>query len=491
MNPNEFDSFTGDDWWFFTGRPNGPTGNAGPAFNMQDTEMKRYPDGGPHNPFPSDSSATPARFSLFDLPIIAVDETSLYVSAFGIDSEGETSFNFSNIFIIPIEFDDGSGPKSMRDGDRPDESLITSIRLRDMDDTLPQYEKDFHVQHYPVQEPEPFEELENAQFFITIDGDTTTLQQKVRLAGLWFDASAPEPADHSWRYTQHLNLTSLELQDIDMGSGLRFWSSSKGYQVQTPDPDFHPATVTAFISSAVLTKDTQGEFRVFAAHHVYVDDGAGVVEGVAVQWYVIDPDLDNFRVVQDPPTWNPTLVASGRITTNGTTAGDCYHPVIGVTPQGAAIIEYTFSNGDTWPQVRRAALGNTYTSVASNTTVRQGPVNYSYTPSNGRWADYSDMQLDPSGCRLWSVHTLVHNPGGQPPVTITITDKRDVWLIEIPGNCQNANLNFDEFVDLLDLSLFYGLYAAGARRVDMDTDGRIDSADEALFLNAYQEATGP
>jgi hypothetical protein len=485
-------------WWFFTGNSGNP-GNGGQAFNMQDTAMQRYPGGGPDNPFPSAPMATPQRSPLFDLPIIAIDEQAVYVTAFGTDADlipgdpptyGE-SYPFSSIFIIPVHFNDGTGPKSMLDGDRPSASLITSLRPRDLDEALPEHEKDFHLRQYPVQEPEHFTELENAQLFISVDEFDVDTQRKVRLGGLWFDDTSGEPTDHRWRYTQRLDSTSGDLDDIDLGTSLAFSYPPHGYEVETPDSSFSPATVGAFISSAVLTKDTQGEFRVFATHHVYLGDATEGVTGVAVQWYVIDPDLDHFREVQDPPTWTPTIVASGRIESNGTTGGDCYHPAIGVTPQGVAIIEYTFSNDSTWPQVRRATLGNTYTSVASNTTVRLGPVNYSYSPSNDKWADYSDMQLDPSGCRLWSVHTLVHNPGGQPPSMITTTDDRDIWVFEVPGNCNNSNLNFDEGTDAYDLALFNSFYSTGARRVDMNVDGTTDAADAAIYADAYDAATQP
>ena len=63
-----------------------------------------------------------------------------------------------------------------------------------------------------------------------------------------------------------------------------------------------------------------------------------------------------------------------------------------------------------------------------------------------------------------------------------------MWLFQSVFNCGNSNLNFDESVDLLDVALFNDLFAAGARRVDMDTNGTTDSADAALFTAAYGAA---
>ncbi|MEQ8843285.1 MAG: hypothetical protein RIB58_00400 [Phycisphaerales bacterium] len=495
--PGGLSNFGTGQWWYFTGNAGNP-GNGGTAFNMQDTAMLRYPGGGPDNPFPDAPMVTPQRSPLFDLPIISIDEQAVYVTAFGTDADLIStnpdvygpSYIFCGIYIIPVEFDDGTGPKSMLDGDQPGMGLVTSLRPRDLDEAQPQYERDFHVRHYPVQEPEHYPELENAQFFISVDESDSDVQRAVRLGGLWFDDSAPMAVDHRWRYTQQINPSTLLLDDLDVGGSLAFRYQTGGYDVQTPDSTFNPATVGAFISSAVLTKDSSGEFRIFATHHVYLDDGAGGVNGIAVQWYVIDPHLAEFRKLQSPPTWNPTIVASGRITTNGTNSGDCYHPVIGVTPQGVAVIEYTYSNANSWPQIRRATLSNTYSSVGSDVLVRPGPINYSYSPANDKWADFSDMQADPSGCRLWSVHTLVHDPGGPTPGMITTINERDVWVIEVPGNCNNANLNGDSQVDLYDMSMFTDLFATGARRVDMDTDGDTDSTDAALYQAAYDAAAG-
>ncbi|MGD1915534.1 MAG: hypothetical protein ACFCBV_05045 [Phycisphaerales bacterium] len=507
---NVLDTFGDLDWWFYTwldAAVPAPIGNGGPAFNMQDLDMDRYEDGEPHNPIPAGppppggGPIVQFRSAIFDLPVIAVDDEFVYVTCFGQDRDdlaAEPAFQFQSIFILPIEFEEGGVTKSMLDGHKTPDDLITSIRLIDLDpdDDIDDHESDFHLRHYAVQEP--FEQEDNAQFFLSVsDEQTGTVFDRIRLCGLWFDDTAPSPTDHRWRLTQHLNTTSLDLEGMELASSFQFFYSRGGYEVQTPDTrtppaSFNPAAVGAFISSAVLVKDANGAPRIFATHHVYTQDAMGDVDGVHVQWYYIDPDLNDFRKVQDPPVWTPQVLETGRISSDGTNAGDCYFPSIGVTKQGVAYIEYTFSNGTTWPELRRVRLNSSYDAVVagSNVPVVAGPSNLAYSPTNNRWADFSDMQADPFTCDLWSVHTLVHDDGSNPS-TITDIDLRDVWLIENDISCNNANLNGDLQVDLYDMSMFADLFATGARRVDMDTDGDTDAADAVLYQAAYDAATGP
>jgi hypothetical protein len=131
--PGGLSNFGTGQWWYFTGNAGNP-GNGGTAFNMQDTAMLRYPGGGPDNPFPDAPMVTPQRSPLFDLPIISIDEQAVYVTAFGTDADLIStnpdvygpSYIFCGIYIIPVEFDDGTGPKSMLDGDQPGMGLVTS-----------------------------------------------------------------------------------------------------------------------------------------------------------------------------------------------------------------------------------------------------------------------------------------------------------------------------------------------------------------------------
>lgn len=229
----------------------------------------------------------------------------------------------------------------------------------------------------------------------------------------------------------------------------------------------------------MLFKVTNTEWRILAAHTVRPNVGGSAGTQWAVQWYVIDPHLDEFYSLTTGD-WQPSIVAAGRLDAG---SADRYHPVIGVTAQGVAYIEYTHSSNTVWPEVRRVQLSNSYASVlpGSEATVQSGPAT-AYV--GDRWVDFNDMQADPNDCKLWSVHTLVHNDDGIDPVSI---DERDVWLFELPGNCSNANLNGDTQVNLYDITMFNDLFATGARRVDMDTDGDTDSTDAALYQAAYDD----
>ncbi|MEQ8844030.1 MAG: hypothetical protein RIB58_04170 [Phycisphaerales bacterium] len=498
---NVLDKLDSTDWWFFTGRT-GAAGNGDIAFDFADPSMERYPDGTEHNPFP-DQGTTTGPVALLDLPIIAIDDEYVYVTAFGKDADVidpgppvvyDTPYTFQAHFIIPIEFDDGGTTRSMLNGYKPDESDIVVLRPRDLPETEPEYERDFQNRHYPVQEP--FEQEDNAQFFISLDRSSGE-KDAIRLAGLWLDSSE-SPAQ--WRYTQHIipagSPGAGDLADMTVDTGLEFFTERDGYQIETPDTrtgdTFNPAVTSPFFSSAVLVKDANNDARIFATHHVFTQDTSGNVDGSHVQWYVIDPNLTDFRKVQDPATWEPEIVSMGRISDDGTNDGDCYFPSIGVTKQGVAYVEYTFSNSTTWPEVRRVQLTNSYSGVipTSNVAVVPGPDNLAYTPGNDKWADFSDMQADPFTCDLWSVHTLVHDDGSNPS-SVTDIDRRDVWLIENDISCNNANLNGDSQVDLYDMTEFTDFFATGARRVDMDTDGDTDSTDAALYQAAYDAATGP
>ena len=487
---NDLDKLDNTDWWFYTGTSTS-SGNGGAAFDMQDTSMNRYPKGTPHNPFP----APPHTFgdsSILDLPVIAIEDDFVYVTAFGQEDIGGVATQFQCMFVIPIEFQDGMTTKSMLNGDRPSEGDFLCLRPRDLPAAEPEYEPDFHNRHYAVQEP--FVQEDNAQFFISVDRSSGE-KDKIRLAGLWYDNGVQQ---NRWRYTQHLipagSPGAGDLADMQVGSGFEFYALGSGYDIETPDtrtgvPTFSPAAVASFFSSAVLTKNANGAFRIFATHHVFTQNEFGDVDGVHAQWYVINPDLTDFRKVQDPATWAPSIEATGRISTDGTNSGDCYYPSIGVTNAGVAYIEYTFSNGTTWPQVRRVRLNTTYTAVASgsNVLVVDGPDNLAYSPDNGRWADFSDMQADPFACDLWSVHTLVHDDSSNPG-TITNIDRRDVWLIENPVNClTTADLNDDNTIDVYDIVMFYDYFATGAQEADVNGDGRVDSHDAVEFEIAYED----
>ena len=484
VGTDALDTLDYDDWWYYTGDATN-VGQAGPFFNMQAT-MAPYRIG-LHAPFPTGIGQ-----GLVDKPHMAVDEQAVYITMNGNDVRslpggGSEGFNFNAIAIIPTSHGTG-GTLSILDGERPASADIVFLRNTD----LPV--EDTHARHYTVQEP--FEQVTNAQFILSVNpfGEPIgTPADSIRLAGLWFNDSPPSPESPRWEYSQRVRVKSgtvdtLEHDPIDVDAGFEF-SGGDSYQPQTPDTAFRPAVAAAitFFPSAVLVKDNNNDWRIFAVHHV-----RPVVQGVTqnqwvIQWYVIDPHLDKFRAVDGAGTtpsteWKPDIVAMGRVET----AGDRYHPVIGVTQQGVAYIEYTYSSQTVWPQVRRVTLNSSYTGIVPNSevTVQSGPAN-EYLGSIGGWADFADMQADPvTGCAFWSTHTLVHQ-------NALVNDRRDVWLFQTLFNCGNSNLNFDSGTDLYDMAMFNDLYSVGARRVDMNIDGTTDATDATLYQNAYDAATRP
>jgi hypothetical protein len=426
---------------------------------------------------------------------MAVDEQAAYITMNGFDAVGPKNFNA--ILIIPTSHGTTSNPLSILDGDKPAGSDLVFLRNPD----LPV--EDFHARHYTVQEP--FEQMANAQFILSLNpnGEGGNPANSIRLAGLWFNDSPPSPESPRWEYSQRVRVktgtTDLEFDPMEVDTNFEYMGGTD-YQPLTPDTGslspprdaFRPAVSAAisFFPSAVLVKINNNDWRIFAVHHVRpVDDPFTEVQDQwVIQWYVIDPHLDKFRAVNASGTtpsteWKPDIVAMGRLDT----AGDRYHPVIGVTQQGVAYIEYTYSSATVWPQVRRVTLNSSYDGIVPNseTTVKMGPSNY-YDGTLDGWADFADMQADPvTGCAFWSTHTLVH------AADTTVNDKRDVWLFQSLFNCGNANLNFDEGTDLYDMAMFNSLYGTGARRVDMNVDGTTDVTDAILYQSAYDAATGP
>lgn len=436
-------------WWFYTGKTGSRT-----AFDMSSTDLRRYQD--------IAEPAHPPFQTLVDQPSMVFDERAVIVNAWSFWSVVEPPS--AAFIIIPTVHSNGNG--SLLDGEMPNDNEITLVRLSDMG-LSEGGANDFAVRYYAVQEP--YEQLENASFFIAPPGDAGLLDG-VRLTGLYYDEALED-----WAVQQYV--IDGVVQDMDVPTGLEYhYQDTTG--PRTPEPTWNPQNARGSFMTAVMVLDASNEWKIFAVHAVAPDDGGSPDTQTVLQWYVIDPDLASFQTT----SWEPSIEVAGRFDS----AGDRYLPAIGVTPQGVAMIEYTYSSETVWPQVRRAFLNSSYTAVASDVLVQAGP-SYPYTPDGGNfWGSWSDMQADPLHCGFWSVHTLAHV---EPQVSST--DARDIWLFNYPLNCQNANLNFDAFVDAYDLALFYDLYAAGARRVDMDTNGTTDSADEAIFLNAYQEATQP
>ncbi|MEQ9094891.1 MAG: hypothetical protein RIE32_01355 [Phycisphaerales bacterium] len=452
------DDFSSDHWFYFTGNASAspPTVRDGEPFDLRSTALLPYQGEPGHTGY----------IRLADRPTLAFDERAVIIASWGAFGFPD---NANTLTIIPRTHDGAT--KSILAGDRPDESDITFVRF-DGDEL----EEDRSTYYMSVQEP--FEQFENKTFFINDPDDISGVSTGIRLCGLYWDEEL-EP-DPDWQVRQKTVGASL---DILLGDAADHYHIS-GPNPRTPDSGWSPPVPEGHIHTAVLVRDANNDPRIFAAHAVNPDDDGTPVDQLVVQWYVIDPDLTNFETT----SWNPTFDAVGRID-HGDTTGDHYHPVIGVTEQGVAYIEYTYSDANTWPQVRRVTLNSTYDGIVPNSEVivKTGP-SYAYTGSANAWADFAEMQADPvTGCSFWSVHTLVHDVADGP----TVLDRRDVWLFQSVFNCGNSNLNFDEGTDLYDMAMFNDLFNAGARRVDMNTDGTTDATDAILYHDAYDAATGP
>lgn len=226
----------------------------------------------------------------------------------------------------------------------------------------------------------------------------------------------------------------------------------------------------------MLHEDANGVVRIFATHHVQRDISGVSDAAIAVRWYVIDPDLDDF-----PGTsWAPSILHVGNIEWEDHERA--YHPAIAVNAVDQAAITFTMSSSTDWPQLWRVMLSSTYTSVSSITTAQLGP-SFPYTENS--WADYSDLQADPSNCTFWSHETLVAQEGQG----ATGSDDRQTWLTNFDVNCGgNANFNGDSVVDESDLSDFLAAHAVSDRSADMNGNRKVDAVDAIIFMDAYARA---
>lgn len=385
------------------------------------------------------------------------------------------------ILVVPREFGVPT-TTTIHAGGRPDESDITIIRMNG-EPLIPD------PCHQMMAVQEPYEQYENITLFISTDGAAWTAGSAepidaLRLRGVFRDASGALQVRQS---LQEPTTGVFELKDAGISVG--FDDLAPSFNYETPDeiyaeaPNFDPTVDNGAFHTAVLTEDNQGNPRVFAAHAAL--GGTTLDPQWVVQWYVIDPKLNKFHTTSSPQQdtdWNPVIVATGRITTDGAaqpSTGDCYHPVIGVTRSGQVFVEYSFSNGSTDQRILRAQLSNSYLGVGTTTTLQVGP-STGYASLDDRWALYADMQTDPTGCNLWSTHTLVDD---------AVT--RDVWLFDNPFNCFTTDLNASESTDMYDMATYNDLFWRGHRRADTDADDVIDASDMATFIDAYNDATGP
>ena len=499
---NPQSDFSTSQWWYYTGPFGGePVGAGGHAFNFG-MEPTLIPETSGPVPF-RDSSFWPEHRPPKDtlvLPLLAFEEDHVIVAS---TNSAQCNIDFvgtggQTFHIFPRTHMDGSTPKSILDGDRPKEGDLVMIRLTGRP-LIP--DSSFH--NRPVQEP--FEQVPNTTLFISTTGvQDQTPQEAIRLKALFWDS-----VDGEWEVRQQLKFEGQELKLKDMvfaSSALRFRNAQPGFEAPEA-PGFQPTVEGDAFTSAVLAKDIHDNWRVFAVHSA-IDASPTSQDHWRVQWYIIDPKLDDIIDSDVLNTdWQPELVGWGIIDTDGESqpgAGHAYHPSLAVSPNGEVFIEYTYSSETERQRIVRAKLITTgpvpYTSVVSYETLKEGP-DIAYNTDVGeqdRWAMFSSMQIDPvhggfGNCNFtWSAHTLVFNdsmPFGTPP----LTDSRDIWLFRkhTKSPCFSLDLNANGLVDPFDLLLYTDWYISGDERADTDMDGVVDAVDMANYLNAYQEATQP
>ncbi|MEO1277338.1 MAG: hypothetical protein AAFV77_00075 [Planctomycetota bacterium] len=502
-------------WWYYTG--GGPGGST--AFDLGASGYLQYKNEfGAHEPvektarmpslgFHSRSGDSDDRSGAI---IVAVngrlaEDCPLPPASAGADAPEVTGKTRQHLYIIPYEHEDGE--ESILDGDQPQPGDITTVRpfTQDVDSDIA---PDTSIYGWVVQEPygrfQNAEFVENATFIIStpLPGSADTPVQEIRLKGLFFD-DTQNPGEE-WTLQQRVVATSSKTLDpIVIDSSLRYRPTNEtgdnpvpASEIDTPSGFWGPAGQGTYFHSAVLVKDNGpqgGEYRIFAVHSVRPE---GQDRWVA-QWYVIDPALATFHSTPAPSgNWKPTVVASGRLESTG----NSYHPNIVVSRQGIAFIEYTYSDSQTWPEVRRVRLNNSYNGIATGPTLIKAGPSLSYDentnafPDFGIWANIADAQADAfDQCFYWSTHTLVNDD----PV-LNPTPTRDAWLFQnafgnTPSGCGQSlalvDLNDDGQADAFDLVAFTDRYAQEARRVDFNADGKVCPADTLLFMDAYAAET--
>ena len=517
-DPSEFptpggplDTFDDTHWHYYTGDGVPPTTKAGPYFELQfpgPSPFISYKDEGDLVHLPPTSSMR--------LPDIGFDEQAVVLSlndpSAGCESPGNGVFGAElhnqYLFIIPRTHDVGAS--SILDGDKPADGDITLIRMGSPQVTFPVGRlgdlSDFYrIAHEPF--PEQGEQVPNTMLFVNVIDRNAEIQKDLRIRGL-YDADPGPGVDWTLQQQTTAPPATIELLDMPLPAELHFTNPTlsrlDSLLPRTPDSTWRPDAVGAIMESALLVRDSMDRHRVFALHAVHpatqvMGGKTTKVNKWVVELFVFVPNLANFGtgVVGG---WQPVVEAAGRIEFED---GDAYHPVIVVNRQGMAFIEYTFSDVQTYPQIRRVRLNSDYTATVagSDAIVRSGPP-IPYVPGSfileRFWADYADAQADPFNmCAYWSTHTLAFEPPNQDPPLLE-TEKRNVWLFHQPFFNSTPfclmtqgllDLNDDEAVDTLDMATLTDLYTRSARRIDLNADGVTDRHDLDLYMAAYDEYT--
>ena len=412
--------------------------------------------------------------ALADHPTISIDANYLYMVALDYYSPvlPPPDPDLRDVIVI---FPLSHGAGSMLSGARPSEGELDILQIKDVAFFDP-IDDGYH--HYAVQEPH--EQEPSVQFFLctpepagpgpvtprfpTYDG----VQTGVRLGAAY-------RAGGEWKY---------QWEDVPMPSSANYYFNAKlnDFTPATPDLQWKPNTLSSIIESGVLAKDTIGRFRIFAGQHVLVAEGTPpeAVDHTEFRWYVIDPDLAHFPGSE----WAPQIEVVGVAPAGSVAGGETHQGVITVNELGTAWVTYTKSGPEHpggWPSLYRARLSASYSGTLFEQLVQAGPhVRWSEL-SNSLGGDFADIQADPVHCGVWSVGTLVADPGDAPAPS----DVRAIWFTETPASCNNAEMNGDGSVDEADLLIYSEYHAVGDPLADMNRDGKMDAFDYARYLDEY------
>ena len=443
---NEPHLFDSDNWHFFTGD------GANPAFNLQ------------HDDIP-----LALRFiGTLDHPTINVTEDHLFLVAADPHAGEDVQ---DKIVAFPLSHAGGS----MLSGARPSEGDLRILALNNPAFVDPE---DDGLLHYAVQSPH--EIVDDVQLFLctpepALPGSGPTeyngVQDAVRLGGAWFDA---------------LGELQEKWVDLPMPSDSFFYFNGgvAGNWPASPDSSWEINTRVSTFDSGVLARTVNNELRLFASQHVLFADVDGPpphtpVDRHELRYYVIDPDLASFFT-----SWTPSIEVAG--TAPAGSGEETYHGNISVNALGAAYITFTRSGPAQWPSLYYSKLTTDYTSVIFTNQIEQGPPQRFLTsgvPVTTLSADYTDLQPDPDGCGFWSLAALVAPKGGTP--LPPESNFRNIWLTEIPVDCNQAEMNGDGTVDEFDLALYLDHYARGAPQADMNGDKSVDLTDYVIYSDEY------
>jgi len=432
------DDFSGASWHIFTGDD---------AFVL-DRDDVLLPDG---------------LDGIADRPSVAVDAGYIYLSIR--DSLLFPGMSDVKQQVVAIPFSHSGG--NLLDGDRVAETEMSFVNLKAQ---FPSDESDLHA---AVMETTVVSD--NVQFVISTDKPPQTAcptpLEAVRLGAI------VETSPGSFTY---------QFRDLAV-SGLPTFCSTTGRSPLTPaSPGVeYSAPIASKFETAVRNRDHEGNDRIFTVHEYRVDDGGSGANDFITRWYVIDPDAANAGT----GAWSPGIVGGGEVPETPQTQVDTFHAALAVNREGRIGLSWTASNAQTHPQLEYGVV---------NPLLNTLPVSVHVTGPGGAyvdpdlccgvqsWADYSDIQADPSGCRFFAAGTLV---GTTPGMGGTFAD-RDAWITEIPVNCfvsQLGDFGGDGSTTTGDMLDYLDAYAAGHWSTDQDDDDDVDATDAALYADAYDD----